>query len=94
MSHGSWWFDCRRELSHFRRAQGGKDVWSHRSRVVRNLQIGRMEAGKVHLQHRGEIHNMHKRLCDGSDGCIGPCAGDEEEELAEVLGETPCFTEL
>lgn len=62
--------------------------------MVRNLQIGRMEAGKVCLQHRGEIHKMDKRLCDGSVGCKEPCAGDEEEELAEMLGEAPCFTGL
>lgn len=41
-----------------------------------------------------EINKMDKRLCDWSVGCTRPCAGDEEEELAEVLGEASCFIEL
>ena len=52
-----------------------------------------MEAGKVCLQHR-DVHKMDKRLRDRSVGGTGPCAGNDEEELAEVLGKAPCFMGL
>lgn len=41
-----------------------------------------------------EIHKMDKRLCDGSVDCTGPCAGEEEAELAEVPDEAPCLIGL